>query len=108
MSSDCPTSPKGYPSDCEVLEGYRARVRDKSSREITPDRKRALARAKDIRLLLLDVDGVLTDGSLLYTGSGEESKAFNTQDGFGLRLLQDSGIGVGVSKWHLQQDLDPS
>jgi 3-deoxy-D-manno-octulosonate 8-phosphate phosphatase (KDO 8-P phosphatase) len=96
VSSDCPTSPNGYPSDCEVLEGYRARVRDKSSREITPDRKRALARAKDIRLLLLDVDGVLTDGSLLYTGSGEESKAFNTQDGFGLRLLQDSGIGVGI------------
>jgi 3-deoxy-D-manno-octulosonate 8-phosphate phosphatase (KDO 8-P phosphatase) len=96
MSSDCSTNSAGYPSDCEILEGYRARVREKKDQEVTPLRKRALARAKDIRLLLLDVDGVLTDGSLLYTGSGEESKAFNTQDGFGLRLLQESHVSVGV------------
>lgn len=63
---------------------------------ISPDYKRALAKAKEVRLLLLDVDGVLTDGNLLYTGSESEGKAFNTQDGFGLRLLQDAGIDVGV------------
>ena len=58
--------------------------------------QQAIARAKDIKLLLLDVDGVLTDGSLLYSSSGEESKAFNTQDGFGIRLLQEAGIDVGI------------
>ncbi|MCK9173678.1 MAG: HAD hydrolase family protein [Desulforhopalus sp.] len=55
-----------------------------------------LSRAKEIRLLLLDVDGVLTDGSLLYSGDGVESKAFNTQDGFGLALLREVGIETGV------------
>lgn len=78
------------------MEGYRTIAREKASQEINPQRKKALAKAKDIRLLLLDVDGVLTNGSLLYTGSSEESKAFNTQDGFGLRLLQEAGIDIGV------------
>ena len=64
--------------------------------EKSPEYQRALAKAKDIRLLLLDVDGVLTDGTLLYTDSTAESKSFNTQDGFGLRLLLDSGIDVGI------------
>lgn len=61
-----------------------------------PHRQRALARARDIRLLLLDVDGVLTDGTLLYTGADQESKSFHTQDGFGLRLLGEAGIDVGI------------
>lgn len=52
--------------------------------------------AQKVKLLLLDVDGVLTDGSLVYAGSGEESKIFNTQDGLGLRLLQESGVEVGL------------
>ena len=73
------------PLPCELKEGYRA-----------PAGKRALTRAKDIKLLLLDVDGVLTDGTLVYTGSNEESKSFHTQDGFGIRLLQQVGIKVGV------------
>lgn len=55
-----------------------------------------LSKAKDIKLLLLDVDGVLTDGSLIYSHEGKESKAFNTQDGFGLRMLQDAGVVVGI------------
>lgn len=78
------------------MEGYRSIARDKAGKEGSPERKRALAKAKDIRLLLLDVDGVLTNGSLLYSGSSVESKAFNTQDGFGLRLLREAGIDVGV------------
>ena len=78
------------------MEGYRTIAREKAGRENHPEHKLALAKAKDIRLLLLDVDGVLTNGSLQYTGSGEESKAFNTQDGFGLRLLQEAGLDVGV------------
>lgn len=50
--------------------------------------------AKKIKLLLLDVDGVLTDGRFMLTEAGEEHKSFNTQDGLGLRLLLQEGIGV--------------
>ena len=50
----------------------------------------------NIKLLLLDVDGVLTDGSITYTDSGEQIKTFNTQDGFGLKLLMEAGIKVGI------------
>ena len=56
----------------------------------------ALAKARPVKILLLDVDGVLTDGSLIYSHEGQESKAFNTQDGFGLRLLQEAGLELGV------------
>lgn len=96
MSDQCSKSPTAYPSDCDILEGYRTRARERDSRMDDPHRKRALAKAKEIKLLLLDVDGVLTDGNLLYGGSGEESKAFNTQDGFGLRLLREADIEAGV------------
>ena len=85
-----------YPSDCELMDGYRTLARQLTSQQTTPYRKRALARAKDIKLLLLDVDGVLTDGTLVYTGSSEESKSFHTQDGFGIRLLREIGVKVGV------------
>ena len=60
------------------------------------DRKLALSKAKNVRLLLLDVDGVLTDGTLIYSPDGKESKMFNTQDGFGLRLIRESGIETGI------------
>lgn len=62
----------------------------------SPNWQIVLSKAKDIELLLLDVDGVLTDGSLIYSHEGLESKAFNTQDGFGLRILQDAGVAVGI------------
>lgn len=52
--------------------------------------------ARAIRLLLLDVDGVLTDGRLYYGNSGEELKAFHIQDGLGIKLLQRQGIEVGI------------
>jgi 3-deoxy-D-manno-octulosonate 8-phosphate phosphatase (KDO 8-P phosphatase) len=52
--------------------------------------------ARGIRLLLLDVDGVLTDGSLLFSNSGEEMKAFSTLDGHGIKMLIKSGIQVGI------------
>nr|WP_320194087.1 HAD-IIIA family hydrolase [uncultured Desulfobacter sp.] len=50
----------------------------------------------DIQLLLLDVDGVLTDGSITYTDTGEQIKTFNAKDGLGIRLLMDAGILVGI------------
>ena len=51
---------------------------------------------KNIELLLLDVDGVLTDGSITYTDSGEQVKSFNSRDGLGIRLLMDAGIRTGI------------
>ena len=46
-----------------------------------------------VQLLVLDVDGVLTDGTFLLVGERDEYKAFHTCDGLGLRLLMDTGVG---------------
>ena len=54
------------------------------------------AKLEPIRLVVLDVDGVLTDGSLFYSAGGEEMKAFNVHDGLGIRLMIDCGIEVGI------------
>jgi 3-deoxy-D-manno-octulosonate 8-phosphate phosphatase (KDO 8-P phosphatase) len=53
-------------------------------------------RAKSIRLAIFDVDGVLTDGGLHYSDSGEETKVFDVRDGLGMRLLQSSGVPLGI------------
>ncbi len=53
-------------------------------------------RAENIRLLALDVDGILTDGSLLYNEAGEQLKRFNALDGHGLKMLKQSGIRVAL------------
>lgn len=50
----------------------------------------------NIKLLLLDVDGVMTDGSIIYNDSGEEIKVFCVRDGLGIRMLMESGINVGI------------
>lgn len=52
--------------------------------------------AKTIKLLVLDVDGVLTDGKLYFTNDGQEMKAFNTLDGHGIKMLRRSGVEVGI------------
>jgi len=52
--------------------------------------------ARPIRLLALDVDGVLTDGRLYYGADGEQLKVFNSLDGHGLKMLQASGVEVAV------------
>lgn len=51
-----------------------------------------LLRAQGVRVVFLDVDGVLTDGGLLFSESGETLKRFNTLDGHGLKMLQKAGI----------------
>lgn len=51
---------------------------------------------KSIEILLLDVDGVLTDAGIIYTDSGEQIKRFNAKDGLGIRLLMDNGIKTGI------------
>lgn len=53
-------------------------------------------RARAIRLLVLDVDGVMTDGQLYFQADGQESKAFATQDGQGLKLLRQAGVEVAL------------
>ena len=55
-----------------------------------------LKKVKRIRLLVLDVDGVLTDGKLYFDNSGNELKAFNTLDGHGIKMLRQSGVEVGI------------
>ncbi|MDP2762191.1 MAG: phenylphosphate carboxylase subunit delta, partial [Sideroxyarcus sp.] len=54
------------------------------------------SRAKLIRLMAFDVDGVMTDGGLYYSDSGEEFKRFNTLDGHGLKMLRASGVEVAI------------
>lgn len=55
-----------------------------------------MARCFTVKALLLDVDGVLTDGGLFYGAQGEALKRFNTLDGHGLKMLQSAGITVAV------------
>jgi 3-deoxy-D-manno-octulosonate 8-phosphate phosphatase (KDO 8-P phosphatase) len=55
-----------------------------------------IERARHIRLLVLDVDGVMTDGQLYFQADGQELKAFSTQDGLGIKLLQRSGVKVAI------------
>ena len=56
----------------------------------------ALERARRVRLMVFDVDGVLTDGRLWYGPKGEELKAFHSLDGHGVKLLQQAGIAAGI------------
>jgi 3-deoxy-D-manno-octulosonate 8-phosphate phosphatase (KDO 8-P phosphatase) len=56
----------------------------------------AVARAARIRLMIFDVDGVLTDGGLHYDSDGEIIKRFNVLDGLGIRLLQHAGIATAI------------
>ena len=52
---------------------------------------------KDIKLLVLDVDGVLTDGSIIYDDNGVETKVFSVKDGLGIRLLMEAGINLCIA-----------
>ena len=54
------------------------------------------ARARGIRLAAFDVDGVMTDGGLCYSDSGEEFKIFNVLDGHGMKMLQDTGVKIAI------------
>ncbi len=66
---------------------------------ITEAAAQAAKLAQPIKLLLLDVDGVLTDGSITYSVTGNscsESKTFHIHDGLGIKLLQRGGVQVGI------------
>jgi len=58
--------------------------------------KEAVARAKGVRLLLMDVDGVMTDGTIFLDDNGVETKGFNIMDGLGISLLRQAGIALGI------------
>ena len=53
-------------------------------------------RARQVRLLVLDVDGVLTDGQLIYDAQGQESKAFHVRDGYGIKQVMKAGVTVAI------------
>jgi len=93
----CSDSSTGYPSDCEITQGLLEKAR---KRQEPNERgyvwKSCLPRAKEVKLFLLDVDGVLTDGTITYTHEGNEIKSFHTRDGLGIRLLMESGVEVGL------------
>ena len=56
----------------------------------------ALKRASRLKLMIFDVDGVMTDGTLYYSERGEELKAFNIQDGHGIKMLRQYGVEVAL------------
>ena len=56
----------------------------------------ALKRAMGLKLMIFDVDGVLTDGTLYYSERGEELKAFNIHDGHGIKMLKQYGVEVAL------------
>ncbi len=56
----------------------------------------AAERASRVKLMIFDVDGVLTDGSLLFTAEGDTMKAFNSMDGHGAKLLREAGIDTAI------------
>jgi 3-deoxy-D-manno-octulosonate 8-phosphate phosphatase (KDO 8-P phosphatase) len=51
---------------------------------------------RQIKMVLFDVDGVLTAGDIIYSDSGEQTKIFNVKDGVGIRLLKEAGLKVGI------------
>lgn len=56
----------------------------------------SLSQAQSIRLIAFDVDGIMTDGGLYLTDSGEEFKRFNSLDGHGLKMLKASGVELAI------------
>jgi 3-deoxy-D-manno-octulosonate 8-phosphate phosphatase (KDO 8-P phosphatase) len=93
----CSSGNSGYPSDCELTQALleKARKRQEST-EKGYVWKSCLPRAKGLKLFLLDVDGILTDGTITYTHEGNEIKSFHTRDGLGIRLLMESGLEIGL------------
>ena len=56
-----------------------------------------LNKLKNIKLVILDVDGVLTNGGIIYNDNGVETKIFNVKDGLGIRLLMNAGIKLCIA-----------
>jgi len=76
------------PSDWIIVEQL-----FKKKNDSTADLKEKISK---IKILLLDCDGVLTDGGMYYSENGDELKKFNTKDGMGIQILRENGIKVGI------------
>lgn len=61
-----------------------------------PNKQLILEKARKLKLLILDVDGVLTDGRLFFDAEGNEYKSFHARDGHGIKLLRQTGVEVAV------------
>ncbi len=83
--------------EVDVLQGL-ARYFDLSIDDMVNKDLSAVAgiRSKSIKLLILDVDGVLTDGGMYYTEQGDEFKKFNAKDGMAIKHLTKEGVQVGI------------
>lgn len=55
-----------------------------------------LTKAKNVKLLVMDVDGVLSDGKIIYDANTVETKSFNVQDGFGIQRIHQAGIQTAI------------
>lgn len=75
------------PSDWTIVEGLLKKKAGMKSR---------VKNVKDIKCVLTDSDGVLTDGGMYYSENGDELKKFNTKDGMGFKLLNEAGIITGI------------
>jgi 3-deoxy-D-manno-octulosonate 8-phosphate phosphatase (KDO 8-P phosphatase) len=86
-----------FPGDCQVTHGL---LQKAMSRTQDDERgyvwRNCLERARKVKLLLVDVDGVLTDGSITYNHEGREIKSFHSRDGLGLNIIQQIGVKVGL------------
>lgn len=91
------TDQPDYPSDCEITAGLRRRAAARGEDQLRGYAwKNCLPRAAEVELLLLDVDGVLTDSSIIFGAGEAEAKAFSTRDGLGIRLLREAGVETGI------------
>ena len=63
---------------------------------MAPPSGRIVSRAKGVALLLLDVDGVLTNGLVTFTSEGQEVKSFHIHDGHGIKQMLQAGVDVGI------------
>ncbi len=86
-----------YPGDCEftrsLLQKAASRMENQEKGYVW---RSCFPKAREVKLLLLDVDGVLTDGSISYNDQGVEIKTFHVRDGFGMNLLRKTGVEIGL------------
>lgn len=60
------------------------------------NKKKLDKKARQIKMVLLDVDGVMTDGGIYYSGDGVEMKRFDAHDGYGVALARERGLKIGI------------
>ena len=71
-------------------------MNDRPDAALPPPPDEVLQRARGVRMVIFDVDGVMTDGRLFYGDDGQEYKAFHSLDGHGIKMLRDSGVKIAI------------